>query len=664
MTRRVTRKVGKGDEAKGRQREMESERTEGKKEFLPHVQGIRGLAIALIVLYHLNPAWCPCGYFGVDIFLLITGYFILRNELTAGGEKKVGDYLHRKWWRIAPAVTAVGTAVLLFAMCAMVRSRCEDVGYTLAGAILGVSNEVVAHRGNYFAMHTQENPLMHLWYVGVVVQLYVLTALLMLFGRRVRCVLAGGLGGISLLLYVALSYKESHVWLLTHTEGFAGIIYPYFSTATRMWEAVAAAAVVLLPAWESRPTARAVTALLGMVLLVVPVWCLQTASAACFYSVGGGILLIRYGTAGVVGKILRWAPVQWLGKVSFSLYLVHWPLIVLWKYLCFRELYGWEYVLLMFLSLVLGWVLWKTVETRSLRWKVGMPTCAHRVCVGVMVIALVGSVGYYVSVTEGVEWQRVPDKQLHGFPTEVFEHRPLLIGEGKKGTPTFLLLGDSHSWHLHSGMNRYCKEQEEELCGIWLNNNCVPVWNCYIRLMAGKASWTRERGEALLAWLRDNPEIDSVLISVYWHMRLTNKQIRDWEYRDIPPEQRRAYLIAGVVEYCRRLQGIGKRVIILADTPFFPGSRDPLDTYYRDPSRGLPSLTPEQWEALRRTDADFYTAVERAGIELWDITPALLSDGRYSFCPVGEEPDYRDSNHLAPKGSYKVGRFIMERLNK
>ncbi len=72
--------------------------------FLPHINGLRALAIVLVVLYHLEAALCPCGYFGVDVFLVISGYFIFSKELSPGrvAEMRYGSYLLRKVWRVGP----------------------------------------------------------------------------------------------------------------------------------------------------------------------------------------------------------------------------------------------------------------------------------------------------------------------------------------------------------------------------------------------------------------------------------------------------------------------------------------------------------------------------------------------------------------------------------
>lgn len=102
---------------------------------MAHVQGLRGLAIALVVLYHLRPELCPCGYFGVDLFLVISGFLIFRNDTTRHGTSRLGSYLLKKWWRIFPAVLLVCLPVFAYCLLRMHLERTERVALVLGGAM-------------------------------------------------------------------------------------------------------------------------------------------------------------------------------------------------------------------------------------------------------------------------------------------------------------------------------------------------------------------------------------------------------------------------------------------------------------------------------------------------------------------------------------------------
>ena len=628
---------------------------------MAHVQGLRGLAIALVVLYHLRPELCPCGYFGVDLFLVISGFLIFRNDTTRHGTSRLGSYLLKKWWRIFPAVLLVCLPVFAYCLLRMHPERTERVALVLGGTMAGIGNEMVARCGGYFDLHAQENPFLHLWYVGVIMQLYLVAGLVTHLRERMRRVVLWAAGIISLSLYVLLNLGGASLEIAALTQGISQYVFPYYSTMTRLWEPLAAVAVLLLPSWQGCRSLRTGMALLGAALTLIPVWALTTGTSVCYGAVVGSVLLLRYADTGFAGKLLGVAPIQWLGKVSFSLYIVHWPLIVLWKYVAFRELFWWEYAVLFIASLLLAWLLYERVEKRCIGWMEHLGKKAFWVTMGVIVtgVAIIGGCIGYERMNCG-SYCPVSKDLLNGFPSSAFTDPPLVIGDKSKTPFSFLLLGDSHSWHLHGGLNQCCNETTD-MRGIYLNNSCIPATNCLTRLISGKACWDRDKGEGILAWLKNSPQIKTVVISVFWHLRLLNTNLSDWDFRRIPPEECRRYLISAVIDYCKRLQACGKRVIIVADTPHFPGDRAPVDTYYRDPKRGLPSLSREQWEELLKQDADFYEAVRSAGIELLDVSNHLsCGSGDLSFFSPERKLFYRDSNHLSLHGSYYVAKPIIE----
>ncbi len=634
---------------------------EGKKAWMAHVQGLRGLAIALVVMYHLNPEVCPCGYFGVDLFLVISGFLILRNGTNQWDMNRYGSYLLKKWWRIFPAVFIVCLPVFACCLLWMHPDRIERAAFVLGGTMAGIGNEMVARCGGYFDLHAQENPFLHLWYVGVVMQLYLVVGFVVRLRERIRGAVLWTAGVVSLCLYVLLNIRESSFEITAHTQGISQFVFPYYSTMTRLWEPLAASVILTLPSWQEHRALRAGMALLGAALALAPVWTLSTGTSLCYGAVVGCVLLLRYADTGLAGKLLRVPPIQWLGKVSFSLYLVHWPLIVLWKYVVFRELFWWEYAVLFIVSLLLAWLLYEGVERRCIGWKEHLGKKAFGVTMGVMVagVAIIGGCIGYERMNCG-SYCPVSKDFLDGFPSGALADPPLVIGDKSKTPFSFLLLGDSHSWHLHGGLNQCCNETAD-MRGIYLNNPCIPATNCFTRLIAGKACWDRNKGEGILAWLKNSPQIETVIISVFWHLRLSNTNLSDWDFRRIPPEECRRYLISAIIDYCKRLQACGKRVIIVADTPHFSGDRDPVDTYYRDPKRRLPSLSREQWEKLLNQDADFYEAVRSAGIELLDVSDHLSCEtGDLCFISPERKLLYRDSDHLSLHGSYYAAKPIIE----
>lgn len=650
--------------------------------FLPHINGMRALAILAVLMYHLDAELCPCGYFGVDVFLLITGYFMFRSELSAAKlpALRYGDYLQRKTWRLAPPVLAVGLLLVLAGALALQPDLYKILLGTFAAACAGVSNEYVAHSGDYFSPATQDNPLMHLWYVGLTVQIYLFLPLVARLTGRWRYLVLAVVGLLSAALYFFLQYGDDVDLLVPVVTVLMEIFPPYYSLATRLWEPLLATLVLVAPQTRCG-WLRAAYAVLGCILLILSMWAFETGSPFVVPGLLGAALLLRYGEAGPVGAMLGWRPLQQLGSVSFSLYLVHWPVMALWRYATFDDVGVSDKVGMLALSFLLAWVLWSFVEARCASWGRSL---RHPGPVVVVLLVLLGGTSTWVVRNEWVqkalpnaideeEMQfshyiltgRAKSADLNGFPSRAFQHVPLLAGNDVGEPVSFFLLGDSHAWHLHYGLDKLLRERGG-LRGMYLNNSCVPAWDCFMELQGGNARWNRQRGEQLLAWLERQKQIRCVVISCYWHLRFSAGSMRDWNLRRIPSADVRRHMENGLRETCRRLRAMGKQVLVLRDNPFHPRSTNHVNRYLRRDLLGLeyelPLQTLEQYADATAVEEPFMQSLERQNLAtVVDISPALEDNGTYPLRMQGKFL-YRDTNHLSRYGSLRVAELLLDLL--
>lgn len=654
---------------------------------MPHVNGVRAIAIIAIFFYHLYAPLCTAGYFGVDLFLLMTGYFLLGRELEASRLERFhyGSFLLKKIWRIMPPAMLVGVLAAVAGCLVETSDRCEVLLGALGSAALCFSNDYVAFSGGYFSPATQENPLMHFWYLGLTMQIYVLIPLFFLMVRKgwLRTVFMGALGVASLLLYASLCYRDAVPFLYRLTSGVSDVIKPYYSLCTRLWEPLLALVALSLPALLSRPCLRGVLAWCGLLLAVVPMFLCPVGSACSYPVLLGGILLLRYGSSGVVGRFLGCRLLQWAGKVSFSLYLVHWVVFALWKYVSFGEPGGWGYVGMAALSCVLAWLLWLGVESRCARWQkeVSGKVCAVIIPGALLLIAALSA--FLAYHPEGKLWSRggqldeemgvahcslsgeVPRSEMGGFPFALFPDAPLAVGNDDAVPRSFLLMGDSHAWHLHSGLDSLLRKRGG-LRGVYLNNSCLPAMDCYQMNMSGDTRWNRERCEGLLEWLESRPELKVVVISDYWAMRMEDNMLRDWEMNPIPREESRAHLERGLSAFCKRVRSMGKRVILVKDTPFHPYECDYVDLYKRHRLLGqeqaLPAISRQEFLARTAREEPMMQALAAEGVEVLDLSGCLMSEnGEYPLLLNGRFL-YRDTNHLSAKGSLLVAEALLRYL--
>ncbi|WP_432489608.1 acyltransferase family protein [Kineococcus sp. SYSU DK018] len=297
------------------------------------VQGLRGLAVALVVLYH---AGVPLhgGFVGVDVFFVLSGYLIvggLAEELHRTGRICLGQFWARRVRRLLPAAVLVLVATVVAARLLLPPLAMVGLARDAIAAVLHWANNRFAMTGVHYQAGVDPSPLQHYWSLATEEQFYVLVpllaaALVWLPARRRLPALAAVLAVGAAVSFVLC------VWLTaTHQP------YAYFTLPARAWELAAGGLLALaLRSW--RPSAGQAVVLgwagLAAVLTAAVVFDDGTAFPGWRAAVPvlGTVALLAAGTAtgtGVLHRLLCAPPLTRLGDISYSLYLWHWPLLVL-----------------------------------------------------------------------------------------------------------------------------------------------------------------------------------------------------------------------------------------------------------------------------------------------------------------------------------------------
>ncbi len=660
--------------------------------YLTHLDGLRAIAIMGVLAYHLRAEYCPAGYFGVDLFLAISGFLLLRSLVKAEQTRDFhyGKYLMGKAWRIIPSWFVLTMAVCVVGSQLMNYMHFGGVLKTARYSAIFWADSQIDKSGNYFNEIVQQNPLLHLWYLSITMQLYVLAPLVMLLLARLRS-RALKLGILVVLGLLSLSY-----YVLTTTAGIVspqtqvdllrglGYQMTYYHLVPRMWEVLAGGLVLMLPSFDSRSLLRALLALVGLVGMVLSFFLFETASPYVYMTVLCAMLLIKYGDAGICGRVLCCRPMRALGAISFSVYLWHWPVMVFWKYLRFDKPGVWDEVGMILLSLVLGTLAWWAIE--RLKMPKGTTRRSGFMRYGMLLalplvfgFALSGKYYFRDAMTSTGRSEVPPFEEdpavLRGFSGGsgdggAFKSPPRTIGnvEAADQIPFFLVIGDSHSFHLYDGLYEQCREQNVR--GILFNNSVVPYWYVHRTTKTyGNAEWTPEKAEAVLHYLAEHPEVRYVVIAQNWPLRFVTMEDGDHDWRNgklIESEEEFFQAnAAGLRETCLRLQKLGKKVILLGGTPTFP-MPSPMDEWNRCTKLGLPvperSVScAEHRKTQSRTD-EVLLALEKEGLAIyWDSAEALRQGDRYPACADGTYL-YLDSNHLTRAGSVHVARYLLPKL--
>ncbi len=306
---------------------------------LKEIDGLRALAVIGVLVFHFDKAALPHGYLGVDIFFAISGYVITRSIFLQidAGKFSLNTFFMRRIKRLFPALSLmVMVSTLLFAM---IIPRTGGIKTGLA-AIFGMSNIALWYAGaDYFGISTQWNPLTHTWSLGVEEQFYLVFPILFLALRQSPNLILGLLG----MLCAASLAGYLFAW---SRSPLAAFYLPVF----RFWELLAGALVYFssraLPRGMDMPYRNigcyALMALLAVTLFATGVAKNQATVLCVVFTCA---LLFLCSQPGQTNPLLVHPAAQFVGKISYALYLWHWPVAIFVKLTLPAELLFPVYVL-------------------------------------------------------------------------------------------------------------------------------------------------------------------------------------------------------------------------------------------------------------------------------------------------------------------------------
>jgi len=287
------------------------------------IEGLRAIAVLAVLAFHLDPTFLPGGFQGVDVFFVVSGYVITKLIHSTGADFTFRGFYVRRFWRLFPALCATVGATLLAAYPIYAATDYATLGWSGLATLFGVSNFFFYGQIDYLNDNTLVHPLLHTWSLGVEEQFYLLWPFaVVVLARRIAL---GWLVAVTLLASFAFNL------VMVGIDGQ----FAFYMAPTRFFEFAAGAAVLI---WGSRVPQSLNFALggLGLVLIAVGfVFVGETYAWPDVYSllpVGGTGLLLLAGPHPIWRSALGAAPFQFIGRISYALYLVHWPIIVIYRY--------------------------------------------------------------------------------------------------------------------------------------------------------------------------------------------------------------------------------------------------------------------------------------------------------------------------------------------
>lgn len=537
----------------------------GAISYRPDVDGLRAVAVVAVVAFHAGFGGVPGGFTGVDVFFVISGYLIgaqIFRQSTARTFRYLPFYA-RRLRRIVPALIALLLAFFALGWFLLTPGEMRELGKESVAAVIGASNFLFYMGGDYFAPSADLNPLLHTWSLGVEEQFYIVLPILAAVLIRVFKAPATR----SLLLVTGLTLMASIA--LTHIDSSAA----FYLLPTRFWE-LSLGALLATSGMDASPRTRGragqALGLGGAVLIIASVVTYRPEFAfpgafALLPTVGAAMIIAA--RSSWVNRVLLANPLAvFIGKVSYSWYLWHWPLFYLARVLEIRV----HPVILALASLALGVISWRFVEQRFRRRRLADGPVVARYAAAIAAVAVFGLVVYqqdgFPSRLPGVARASAEDaRQTQDDPCLLrlgsVDVAPTGCQFASTTGSTLAVIGDSHGASISPGFERAAAKQGLGFRQL-TKSQCTGQWG-YGNVNDGAPDLVTEcldYQERAFKQVEENPSIEVVVLASRWSLeqRLITK-----------PGSPVVDLETGLESTLTRLEELGRKVILVQDAPAF-----------------------------------------------------------------------------------------------
>ena len=498
------------------------------------IQGLRALAVVLVILFHLGLP-VPGGFIGVDIFFVISGYVItamLEREWVGSGRIDVRRFFVRRFWRLTPALaTVVVTTMILGAAILSALGPQRLMSLTGLAAMCLSANAVIAKfTGGYFDLAADTNPLLNTWSLSVEEQFYIGFLLVLIIGWSAGKFFKFPIATIRIL--VASTFIISFSVAMLAQPGQAldkpNWIFHFYSPINRAWEFAAGSLLALFGSQvEKLPRKiKNFSGLLGIALVFYCAFSISESKAwpgfETVLPVAATVLLISSSPASD-SKLFRIFANKWavhLGDRSYSLYLWHWPVIVLLSYFALSNFV--RVMLVLVISVVLTGVTFRWIETPFRHQRQSKKLKSGILAIGIFAMPMVCAFAVYEANNnyfwnENVRSQAIALADIHVADKNECDTKVSNLHKsyakcswnlGGPGEPIYLV-GDSNAAHFSDGLIAAAKRTGHPLITA-IGAGCPILFVPYVQPSRGTAvsrkySKCSRFSQETFTWLKTQP---------------------------------------------------------------------------------------------------------------------------------------------------------------
>lgn len=593
------------------------------------VQGLRAVAVLAVMIYHVNNTWLPSGFVGVDVFFVISGFIITSLIVERKDNFDWKGFYWGRVKRIAPAYFLMLAVVALVSAVLFLPADFKFFRDSLKAAASFTSNSYFEGFGSYFAPSAHELPLLHTWSLAIEMQLYLFLPVFMCF-LPTRClklaVVVLSIGLLAWSEYRFFDKSESSV---------------YFSLLARFPEFMIGAFVALLAQKKHLPVRLASLMGFGGALLLILSFIVIDAQHfpgiwALVPCIGTALLIAA--RHGPVSTLLAAKPMVWVGGISYSLYLWHWPILAIIRY--YTGQYELQVVWLAVFgigSFVAAWLSYRWVEL-PVRHVQGIRSVPKKLLAfSICVFAVIGvSKKINLTVTD-----KLPVEMTRYAPSDEICHGKV-VGDCRRGypgsSPRVLVIGDSHAAQLNYFFDAV-GVQNEMAFRVITASSCVPIIGFDVeRLPVWAQDSCRSQIEVVEAVMA---EADVIILAGMWQYQA----------------QSDAFMLA----FSRFIEGAveqKKRVFVLAQIPMFDVN---LLRIHRFSALGLPVQITQnhEWKSANSKIEAVVHAVPSA--QFLDFSESKF----FASAPFENNAlIYLDNHHLNESGARRYGQYAASFFRK